>query len=432
MGMRVAYITAGAAGMYCGSCLHDNTLAAAMQRQGHDVALVPTYTPTRTDEDNVSIDRVFYGALNVYLEQKWSFFRHSPTLVHWLLDRRPVLDLVSRMAGSHATQGADLGELTLSMLQGEEGNQASELARLVEWLRDEYAPDIVHITNSMLIGMAAALKRELGVPVVCSVQGEDIFLGDIVEPWPARVQAEMRAHAGDVDAFIAPSRYYAGHMGEYLGVAEDRMRVVPLGIKLEGHELPEPSDSPPRTIGYLARICPEKGLHHLVDAFVDLASGRPDVRLRVAGYLAPRDQEYRDQQQQRLSEAGVADRVDWLGEVDRQGKLDLLHSIDLFCMPTTYAESKGLPVLEALASGVPVVLPEHGAFSEMVDWTGGGVLVEPNSPAALVDGIASLLDDSARRIALGQSGRSAVHEKFSDDAMATATLKEYERVLCMS
>lgn len=430
--MRIAYITAGAAGMYCGSCLHDNTLAAAMQRQGHNVALVPTYTPTRTDEDNVSIDRVFYGALNVYLEQKWSFFRHSPALVHWLLDRRPVLDLVSRVAGSHATQGADLGELTLSMLQGEDGNQASELARLVAWLRDEYKPDIVHITNSMLIGMAGALKRELGVPVVCSVQGEDIFLGDIVEPWPGRVQEEMRAHAGDIDTFIAPSRYYASHMAGYLGVDEERMSIVPLGIKLEGHEAPVRHDGRPFTIGYLARVCPEKGLHNLVEAFVDLARARPDVRLRVAGYLAPRDQAYYDRQEQKIAEAGLGDRVDWLGEVDREGKLDLLHSLDVFCMPTTYHESKGLPVLEALASGVPVALPAHGAFPEMVEWTGGGVLVEPNSTAALVDGIASLLDDAERRIAMGQSGRRAVHEKFSDDAMATATLKEYERVLCMN
>jgi len=420
--MRIAYITAGAAGMYCGSCLHDNTLAAAMQRQGHNVALVPTYTPTRTDEDNVSIDRVFYGALNVYLEQKWSFFRHSPALVHWLLDRRPVLDLVSRMAGSHATQGADLGELTLSMLQGEEGNQASELARLVAWLRDEYK----------LIGMAGALKRELGVPVVCSVQGEDIFLGDIVEPWPGRVQAEMRAHAGDIETFIAPSRYYAGHMAGYLDIDEKCMSVVPLGIKLDGHEQATRHDGRPFTIGYLARICPEKGLHHLVEAFVALAGERPEVRLRIAGYLAPRDQSYHDQQEQKIAEAGLGERVDWLGEVDREGKLELLHSLDVFCMPTTYHESKGLPVLEALASGVPVALPAHGAFPEIIEWTGGGVLVEPNSPEALVDGITDLLDDSEGRTAMGRAGRKAVHEKFSDDTMATATLKEYERVLCTS
>ncbi|NKB89610.1 MAG: glycosyltransferase [Acidobacteria bacterium] len=427
--MRIGYITAGAAGMYCGSCLHDNTLSAAMQRKGHDVALVPTYTPVRTDEEDVSIDRVFYGALNVYLEQKSSFFRNSPGFVHWLLDRKPVLNWVSRMAGTRATQGEELGELTLSMLQGEEGNQASELLRLVEWMRDEYRPEIIHITNSMLIGMAGSLKRTLNVPVVCSVQGEDIFLDDMVEPWRTRVREEMRAHAGDVDCIIAPSRYYATHMASYLGVNPDVMRVVPLGIKLDGHAEPEPH-SDAFTIGYLARVCPEKGLHHLIDAFIQLAPESPQARLRIAGYQAARDDEYRNEQVQKIEAAGLSDRVDWLGEVDRQGKLELLHSLDVFCMPTVYHESKGLPVLEAMASGVPIVVPNHGAFPEIIEWTGGGALVEPNSPNALAAGIMEMAADPTQRSRLGDAARQAVHTKFSDDAMADATLHEYERLRC--
>lgn len=428
--MRIGYITAGAAGMYCGSCLHDNTLSAAMQRQGHEVALVPTYTPVRTDEQDVSINQVFYGALNVYLEQQFSFFRHSPGLVHWLLDRKPLLAAVSRIAGSRATQGEELGELTLSMLQGEEGKQASELARLVAWMRDEFRPDVVHITNSMLIGMAGPLRRELGIPVLCSVQGEDIFLEDMVEPWRQRVQDEIRAHAGDIDTFIAPNRYYADYMCGYLGVEPERMHVVPLGIKLDGHLAPEARPGEGPVIGYLARVCPEKGLHHLIEAFVLLAGQRDDVRLRIVGYQAGRDAEYRDALRERVAAAGLADRVEWLGEVDRQGKIDLLHAIDLLCLPTVYRESKGLPVLEALASGVPVVLPDHGAFPEMIEWTGGGVLVQPNDPESLAAGVAALLDDPENRTAMGRSGRAAVQQRFSDDAMATATLKEYERLVC--
>ena len=76
--MRIAHISAGAAGMYCGTCIHDNTLATALKRLGVDVALIPTYTPLRTDEQDVSIDRVFYGGINVFLQQKWSLFRHTP------------------------------------------------------------------------------------------------------------------------------------------------------------------------------------------------------------------------------------------------------------------------------------------------------------------------------------------------------------------
>src|SRR5262249_26334232 len=122
--MRIAYITAGAAGMYCGSCMHDNTLAAALIAQGHDALLIPTYTPIRTDEADVSQKRVFFGGINVYLQQKLALFRHTPWVLDRLLDARRLLNWVSRFAVK--TQAEDLGELTVSMLKGEHGNQRKE------------------------------------------------------------------------------------------------------------------------------------------------------------------------------------------------------------------------------------------------------------------------------------------------------------------
>lgn len=425
--MRIAYITAGAAGMYCGSCLHDNTLAAALQRQGHEVALIPTYTPVRTDEHDVSIDRVFYGALNVYLEQKWRFFEHSPRLLHWLLDRRPVLNWISRFAGSSATQGATLGALTLSMLQGENGHQHDELERLVSWLSDEYQPQLVHITNSMLLGMARRIKSRLGVPVVCSLQGEDLFLDEIVEPYRTQVHDEIRRRAADVDAFIAPSRYYAGVMGKYLGVEPERLRIARLGITVHGHEESRRTPEQAFTIGYLARLCPEKGLDLLLDAFRQLTVRYPDepVRLRIAGYLSQRDEPWLQGLRNQVVDWGLADSVEWLGEVDRDGKMRLLGGLDVFCVPTVYQESKGLPVLEAMASGVAVVQPAHGAFPEIIDATGGGILVQPHSAEALANGLADLMHDPERRARLATRGRTAVHASFTDDAMAEETLTVY-------
>ena len=198
--MRIAYITAGAAGMYCGSCLHDNTLAAALQRLGHDVALIPTYTPTRTDETDVSIDRVFYGALNVYLEQKIPLFRHTPRLLDRLLNNKRLLNWVARLGAS--TDPHDLGEMTLSVLQGEDGKQSHELDRLVAWLRDDFRPEIVHITNSMFLGLTHRIKERLGVPVICSVQGEDIFLEQLPEPIRTRVHETLQRKARDVSTLI--------------------------------------------------------------------------------------------------------------------------------------------------------------------------------------------------------------------------------------
>lgn len=427
--MRIAYIAAGAGGMYCGTCIHDNTLAAALIEKGHEVALMPTYTPMRTDETNVSTGEVFYGALNVYLQGKSSLFRHTPRAVDWLLDRPGVLKLISKLGSSTDPKG--LGWMALDVLHGEEGHQKKELERLVAWLRDDYKPDIVHITNSMFLGMARRIKEEVRVPVVVALQGEDLFIDELPEPFHTTVIEEMRHRAADADIFISPSHYYARHMAKMLDVSTDRIAVVPLGIKLEGHGEGRTSNtSGTVNLGYLARICPEKGLHQLVDAFVRLAELRDcdALRLRIAGYLGARDVAYKNECMATFEKAGISNRVDFVGEVDLEGKLDFLRSLDILSVPTVYQESKGIFAIEALADAVPVVLPRHGSFPELIEATGGGVLVEPGSQEALVTGIRELVVDPERRRDLGAKGQQAVHEKFNDDANAEALLEVYSRL----
>jgi glycosyltransferase involved in cell wall biosynthesis len=425
--VRIAYIAAGAAGMLCGACIHDNTLAAAMQRKGHDVALMPTYTPIRTDERDVSIDRVFYGGVNVYLQQKAALFRHTPWAFDRLLDGRPLLNSLSRFSAS--TSAADLGGLTVSILRGEHGRQGKELAKLVRWLRDEYQPDIVQLTNSMFVGMVAPIKDTLGVPVLCALQGEDIFLEDLEEPYRSDAHAQLRARARDVDGFIAPCRYYADAMVEYMDVPSDRVHVVPLGIDVRGHG-PEAVDRPadPFVIAYLARICPEKGLHILIDAVIELLRerGADSATLRVAGYLGKKDVPYLADCVARMAEAGFGARMEHLGEVDRAGKVDMLASAHVLSVPTVYKEPKGLFALEAMANGTPVVAPAHGGFPEMIEQTGGGILVAPNSPEAVADGIGLLMDDRDLRDSLGRAGHDAVRRDRTDEIMADRTLALYE------
>src|SRR5205085_12333673 len=130
-----------AAGMYCGSCMHDNTLVAALSAQGHDALLVPTYTPIRTDEPDVSQERVFFGGINVYLQQKLGLFRHTPWFLDRLLDAPRLLRWVSRFAVK--TRAEDLGDLTVSVLQGEHGHQKKEVDKIVNWLADDIKPEIV-------------------------------------------------------------------------------------------------------------------------------------------------------------------------------------------------------------------------------------------------------------------------------------------------
>jgi hypothetical protein len=211
--MRIAYLGAGAAGRYCGACLHDNTLAAAMTRLGEDIVLIPTYTPLRTDEDNVSYGRVFFGGVNVYLQQKSALFRHTPWFLDALLDSPRILDWLSRK--SSGMEARQLGELTVSTLQGEHGRQRKEIDKLVHWLEREVRPDIVHLSNSMLAGSAREIRRRLGVPIVCGLAGEDIFLEALAEPHYSEARRLLKERAREIEtkAQCAPGATGGLHRG---------------------------------------------------------------------------------------------------------------------------------------------------------------------------------------------------------------------------
>ncbi|MEM7234152.1 MAG: hypothetical protein AAF517_18385 [Planctomycetota bacterium] len=203
--MRIAFITAGAAGRYCGNCLRDNQLALAMRRLGEDVTLVPTYTPIRTDEEDASEKRVFLGGLRVYLSQQSKFFRRSHPLIDRLLDSRPVLKSLSFF--SSRTEAKDLGDLTISVLQGDEGRQKQEIDELATWLADELRPDVIQISNILLVGIARTLQKRVGVPVVCGLQAEDSYL-DALKPEHRKRALELISERGsECDALVAVSRY---------------------------------------------------------------------------------------------------------------------------------------------------------------------------------------------------------------------------------
>lgn len=427
--MKITYIAAGAAGMYCGSCIHDNTLAAALINKGHEVTLVPTYTPLRTDEDCVGVDSVFYGAINVYLEQKLALFRRrTPRALDWILNRPSLLQYVSRFRS--ATSARDLGALTLSILQGEEGHQEKELHKLVAWLENSAEPDLVQLTNSMFLGLAREIRKRLGVPILCSLQGEDIFLDELPEPYRSQAKDLIRARAEDADGFVATSSFYADFMSGYLGVPRKKIHVVPLGINLSGHgESPNRQPGGPITIGYLARICPEKGLHLLIESFDLLVQrlGKDGIRLEVAGFLGSRDQAYFDEIVGQVSRSGWQSQFRFWGEVDRKDKLAFLSSLDILSVPTVYPDPKGLFVLEALANEVAVVQPSHGSFPELIEKTGGGKLVEPDSAPSLADGLQHLVENPEERKRLAIQGKTAVNQLFNDEVLAERALEVYRQ-----
>lgn len=403
--------------MYCGSCLRDNALAAELLRRGHDVVLTPVYTPTRTDERNVSGKQVFFGGISVYLEQRSSIFRRTPKFLDRLWDSDWALRLATRR--QIQVDPKSLGEMTVSMLRGERGFQRKEIRKLLDWLAHERKFDIVNLPYSLLLGLAAPLKRALKVPIVCTLQGDDLFLEGLGEPHKQQALDLIREASAHVDAFLPVSQYYLDFMTRYLGLPRGKMRLVPLGVNVEGYAPRPPERSGPCRVGYLARVAPEKGLHVLVDAYRALRARAPElaIRLAAAGYLPPEHERYLQSARDTLRSVGLEGEFDYRGELDRPGKIAFLRELDVFSVPTTYQEPKGLFLLEAMACGVPVVQPRAGAFPEIVGRTGGGLVVDP-TPEALAEGILSLCRDPQRARALGAAAAAGVREHYTAAHMA--------------
>jgi glycosyltransferase involved in cell wall biosynthesis len=421
--MRIVHITAGAGGRICGSCLHDNTLVRALVARGCDAILVPAYVPTTTDEENVAQNRIVMGGVNVWLQEHVPLFRHTPRFVDRLLDAPPLLRWLSSRTA--ATRPADLGPLTVSTLRGEDGRQRKEVEKLADWLAAGVRPDVVHLSNALLLGLARRIRVGTGARIVCSLSGEDIFIHAIPEPHRNEIWGLLRDRAADIDAFVALNHFFAGFMAERLELPTDRIEVIPHGVDLTGFPATVPDLAARRrsrggrlVVGMLARACREKGLDQLIRALPLL--GSRNVEIVAAGATVDAERDYVASCLALARDLGVADRFRWLGQVDRPGKLAVLGSVDVFAMPTVHPEAKGLPVIEAMAAGLPVVAPRHGTFPELLDGERAGLLHVAHEPADLARALDAVLADESLAIRLGRHGRTLAEQRHTADRMAAA------------
>jgi glycosyltransferase involved in cell wall biosynthesis len=210
------------------------------------------------------------------------------------------------------------------------------------------------------------------------------------------------------------------------------MSLVPLGVNTQGYEMRAPRiEGAPFTVGYFARVAPEKGLHLLAEAYVKLREGMGagEARLEVAGYLGAEHKGYLEGVERRMREAGLAAEFNYRGVLDREGKIEFLRGLDVLSVPATYDEPKGIFLLEAMACGVPVVQPRRGAFTEVVERTRGGLLVEPGDAGALAAGLLRVMRDPALASELSANAHANVRRHYTVANMADRALEVYEELL---
>ena len=418
MHVKISFLTPGTGSYYCGACMRDNVLAKELYRQGEDATILPMYLPLVLDEEalpGLEESPIFFGGINVFLQQKAALFGRVPEWLHETLNSVPLLRWVSRH--SHMTSAREHGEMTLAMLDVETSRFRVELDRLIKWLGD-LKPEVICLSTALQAGLARELKSKLGSRVVLFFQGEDTFLDSLEEPYRSRCWERLAEKSRDSDALVAPSNFYADLMGDRLGLAPGEIEVIANGLHLEDYA---PSDfAAPPTIGYLARMCRVKGLERLVEAFIFLKKelGHGDTRLKIAGAMTEGDKRLVVQMKKRLDKVGLSASVDWKPNLDHQAKVEFLRGLSVFSAPATYPEAFGLYMIEAMACGVPVVQPKSAAFPEIIGATGGGICVEPHNTEALARAWDELLGDLERRREMGRRGRTNTLEKFEAKVMS--------------
>lgn len=418
--MRILSLTPGTGGtFYCQNCLRDGQMVRALRRLGHDVIVVPLYLPILLDSEGLDNGTgVFFGGVNVFLQQNLGIFRNTPRWLDKILDSPWMLRRAAAREGS--TRAHALGPMTYSMLQGRDGRQRKELQRFIDWLRNETRPDLVHISNALLLGVAAETRRALEVPIVCSLQDEDTWVDAMGHEWRERCWNIIAEKARDVDLFIAVSNWYAKKMSERARIPMDRIRVVHLGTEWENVD-PAPLDNDPPVLGFLSRIHAALGFAELVDAFIELKKDPrlKELKLRATGGVTSGDRDFVASVMAKLRAVGLERDVEIVEEFGKNARQEFLRTLNVLSAPAPQGEAFGLFILEAGACGVPVVQPDVGAFREVVELTGGGIIYDPADKSALVESLRQILLNPEIARAFGAAARKAVREKFTSDVMAS-------------
>ena len=431
--MRILSFTAGAGEMLCGSCIRDNALARVLAARGHDVRLIPLYQRSRTDEKSISEARIRFGGISVFLQHAAPVFGSVPGLDR-LLDSPALLGFAERFSSS--TDATRLGPLTVTTLQGEQGPARRAVRTLADSVR-EVRPELVVLPNSLLLGLAGPLAAATRAPVVVTFSGEDLFLAQLPAADRERALQLMREAASAAHHFVGVTGYHASDMAERLGVPAHRVSHVRLGVDPTGFPgaPKEPATTrvdgghAPVTIGFFSRIAPEKGLDRLVRAALRLADdpAAPPLRIRAAGWMRRGGERY-------LAEARALTRGDrvsfeYVGELDREAKVAFLREADVVAIPAVFPEPKGIPALEALMAGTPVVVPQRGAYPELLDRTEGGVLARSSEPEDFAAALSQLVLHPERRASVGSRGFARVREEHSADRMAQDAEDVFARVI---
>lgn len=397
---------------------------------GITASAIPLYLPPdKTTSEESGFDKnVFFGAISMYLREKVIFLKNMPAVLDKFFDSKLFLKFAAKQAGTTSTEGYE--ELTINMIEGDNAFRKNEVDRLVKYLLRDGKPDIIHLSNALILGIARQLKKRIDVKVVCSLLNEDDWIDDMAEPFRSRAWKMIAKEAGYVDVFVTPSNYYKDLFISKTGIKGDNVMVVPLGFDPEKENITR-TEREPSAIGYFSRANSYNGFDKLVDAFIELKEKDliPGLTLNVCGGFTGADKPFVSAQIKKIREHKLEKSVKIYPEFQGDKKAEFFHDVDIISVPVRKYDGYGLYILEANAAGIPAVQPATGAFPEIIKRTGGGILYTPDTVSELAENLFKLLKNKELISKLGTEGSKMVRKELSLGKMASGLSEVYKKAI---
>jgi glycosyltransferase involved in cell wall biosynthesis len=418
--MKIVYLITGSGGsFYCGNCYRDMIYLRAIRKvNGINATAIPLYLPPDKTTIESGLDKnVFFGAISMYMREKIPGFKHMPSFIEKLVDSGPMLRMAAGAAGTTRTEG--LEEMTLNMIRGGNTFPEKEINRLVDYLLKDGKPDIIHLSNALIIGIARQLKKKMDVKIVCSLLNEDDWIDEMAEPYQTNAWELIGKEAANVDAFITPSKYYKELFISKTGMSGENFHIIPLSIDTGGISLARNEHVWP-ALGYFCRINSQNGFDKLVDAFIKIKheNSIPGLTLHVSGGYTGDDKPFINKQLKKIKVSGLESSVTIYPEFQGISKEEFFRSINVMSVPVRKHDGYGLYLIEAIGDGVPVVQPATGAFPEIIEKTSGGITYTPDTIDELSKSLVSLFNNKELIKQLGKTGKEKVRSELTLDKMS--------------
>lgn len=420
--MKILFIVPGSGdSFYCGNCFRDNLQALALRKAGHEVIVMPLYLPLKQESFRADTP-LFFPATTFYTAQTFFGRRKMPGWLKRLTGSDALLRVASSMSGSTSAEG--LEKMTLSMITGEDAAFQEMADQLIAWVKDREKPDVIHLSSTLLIGIAKEIKRYMRTPVVCSVQDEEVWIDRLEGRYASAAWQGIAENARYIDRFVTTSHFYKEILrGRLPRITE--VEVVYPGVNREKYASPNYPEDP--VIGFFYRMSQENGLDILAEAFVKLKEKNtiPNLRLRIGGGFTGKDRCFLENVKNRL--VPYQEYVLIEDAYSLEGHARFYKEITVLSVPLRFEEGVGLYLCEAFAAGCPAVEPATGSFREIVG--DAGVIYEPNDSDSLAAALEILLTDQDLLLRCRKHALSLSSTRYNDQVLAEKLMNIYQHLI---